>query len=156
MRLLLAFALIFTASASNATADEGVHVRPMGNTQGSLEMFGTWTITKVLCKDCADRRPEEVGTKLVFAPTSFTDPFSITCANASYPNRTIPGDQVMKLFGSNLPKSAKNLIPQKGSVIDARLACDKGPVGRVLFLGDGKAIYLYEGEDYFIERAKTP
>lgn len=156
MKLAIALALLVGISASAGHAAVDVDAIPMGNPQGTPEMFGTWTVTKVLCRDCAGRRPEEVGTKFTFAPTSFTDPFSITCANASYPNRAIPGDQVMKVFGTNLPKSAKNLIPQKGSVIDARLACDKGPVGRVLFLGDGKAIYLYEGEDYFLERGKTP
>ncbi|TWB11835.1 hypothetical protein FBZ89_12822 [Nitrospirillum amazonense] len=156
MKLALTIAFLVGISVSVGHAAVDVDTIPMGNPQGAPEMFGTWTVTKVLCKDCAGRRPEEVGTKLILAPTSFTDPFSITCTNASYPNRAIPGDQVMKLFGTNLPKSAKNLIPQKGPVTDARLACDKGPVGRVLFFGGDKAIYLYEGEDYFIERAKTP
>ncbi|WP_189043957.1 hypothetical protein [Aliidongia dinghuensis] len=129
--------------------------QPMSTPQGTPEMFGTWTVTKVLCSDCQGRKTPEIGTQIVISDDSFNDPFSTNCATgASYPNRQLPWLSAIKLF--KLPKGAHALASPKGTITDARLNCDDGPYARVLFIGQDRAIYIYEGEDYLIERAKTP
>ncbi|MEE3624222.1 hypothetical protein UCD39_09530 [Nitrospirillum sp. BR 11752] len=151
--ILLAFLACLLASESHASID--IDRIPMESTQGVSEMFGTWTVTKVLCDDCKGRTPEEVGKNLTILPTSFFDPFSITCsADASYPNRQIPSKEVPKAF--RLPANTKNIVPKIGNTIDSRLSCKDEDYARILFIGNGKAIYIFEGLDYLLEKKSSP
>jgi hypothetical protein len=114
-------------------------------------MFGTWVVTKVLCAHCAGEATPEIGAKLLIAKTRFQDPFSVTCdTGASYPNRIVTWAAAKTLFA--LPYPADGVAPKDGRATDTRLNCGGGPVARLLFLGNGTAIYLSEGEDYVLVR----
>ncbi|WP_145734205.1 hypothetical protein [Nitrospirillum pindoramense] len=148
---LLAATVFAMGMMLTAAVQADVALPPMANPQGSPEMFGTWTVTKVLCSQCKGRQPAEVGTEIILSGTAFTDPFSTTCASdVAYPNRALSSPEAVKLF--KLPKGAQKLLPAGGTVIDTRLNCGGGPYARVLFLGDDKAIYLFESVDFLIER----
>lgn len=152
-RLIVAAVAAALIGLATVRADEAS--LPMSAPRGTPEMFGDWTVTKVLCTDCAGRTNPEVGTKIVLSDGAFKDPFSTDCAKgAAYPNRKLSWQTAFKLF--NLPKDAHSLASPQDKITDARLNCDGGPVARVLFIGRDKAVYIFEGEDFLIERAKTP
>jgi len=150
-RLICALLIILAVTGAPGAASADTAPGQMGNAQGLPEMFGTWTVAKVLCKGCQADATPEVGSKIVIGNGGFQDPFSVMCsAGVSYPNRELGWETAQKLFG--LPPSADGLAPSGGNVVDARLDCGGGPVARVLFLGGGRAIYLAEAEDYLIVR----
>jgi hypothetical protein len=153
LRLVIGFLFCLAIGAGTAQADSVPG--QMGDAQGQPEMFGTWTVTKVLCANCQGEATPEVGSKLMIAKSAFQDPFSVSCSTAvSYPNRPLDWKDAQAMFA--LPQSARGFAPAGGRVLDTRLDCGGGPVARVFFLGGGRAIYLSEAEDYLIVRASKP
>jgi hypothetical protein len=154
MRPILTLVATATLIFGCCVAFAGETSAPMPESHGTSEMFGVWTVVKVFCVNCQGRKTPEIGTKIVVLADSFSDPFSTKCATgASYPNRRLAWQAAINLF--KLSKDARALVSPETTITDARLNCDGGPYARVLFIGQDHAIYIYEGENYLLQRIKT-
>lgn len=147
--LLSALGLLITVFCNVGAADAGSSVN-------ATDLIGTWLITSEFCNHCGVSPNADNGNKVVIAKSKYNDPYNFNCpAGAKYVLQDITNADAQQALG--VPRDVYPLAATPLTL--ARLECPAQagnapavPVtsAEMLLLGDGKAIYLWQGSTDFL------